>query len=113
MLATCPRPHHVIKPVETARAAVATLRDANARALRAAVLFGPERAGLENDDVACADTLVRYPLNPAHMSLNLAQAVIALDLAAVDRRFGLAAEPEPRPSVELALPLPRGDRQQI
>lgn len=78
VLATCPRPHHVIKPVETARAAVGTLRAANARALRAAVLFGPERSGLESEDIAQADTLVRYPLNPAHMSLNLAQAVMVL-----------------------------------
>ena len=37
---------------------------------------GPERAGLDNDDMACADSLIRYPLNPAFMSLNLAQAVI-------------------------------------
>ena len=48
------------------------------RGLRAAVLFGPERAGLDSDDMARADTLVRYPLNPAHMSLNLAQAVMVL-----------------------------------
>ncbi|WP_237168632.1 DUF4175 domain-containing protein [Paracoccus shandongensis] len=41
------------------------------------------------------------------------QAVIALDLAAVDRRFGLAIDPEPRQPVELALPLPRGDRHQV
>ncbi|WP_347139529.1 DUF4175 domain-containing protein [Paracoccus sp. SSK6] len=41
------------------------------------------------------------------------QAVIALDLPAVDRRFGLAIDPEPRPSVELALPLPRGDHHQV
>ena len=46
--------------------------------MRAAVLFGPERAGLDSDDMACADTLVRYPLNPEHMSLNLAQAVMIL-----------------------------------
>ena len=39
------------------------------------MLFGPERAGLDNDDMAQADTLVRYPLNPAFDSLNLAQAV--------------------------------------
>src|SRR5262249_30345555 len=38
----------------------------------------PERAGLDNDDIAQADTLVRYPLNPAFMSLNLAQAVMIL-----------------------------------
>ncbi|NUB44768.1 TIGR02302 family protein [Fertoebacter nigrum] len=34
------------------------------------------------------------------------QAVIALDLPSVDRRFGLAAEPEPREAVTLDLPLP-------
>ena len=41
------------------------------------------------------------------------QAVIALDLPSVDRRFGLAIDPEPRPLVELALPLPRGDRRTV
>jgi len=78
VFATCPRPRHVVKPLRTARAAAEDLRGANARGLRAAVLFGPERAGLDSDDMACADTLVRYPLNPAHMSLNLAQAVMIL-----------------------------------
>ncbi|MBW8268715.1 RNA methyltransferase [Caldovatus aquaticus] len=78
VLATCPRPRHVIIPVLTARAAAAELRDIAARGLRAAVLFGPERAGLTAEDLARADTLVRYPLNPAFMSLNLAQAVMVL-----------------------------------
>ena len=49
-----------------------------ARGLRAGLLFGPERAGLDNDDMAQADALVRYPLNPAFMSLNLAQAVMVM-----------------------------------
>jgi len=78
VFATCPRPRHIVVPLRTARAAAEDLREVNGRSLRAAVLFGPERAGLENEDVACADTLVRYPLNPAHMSLNLAQAVMIL-----------------------------------
>jgi len=78
VFATCPRPRHIVIPVRTARAAAEDLRAINARPLRAAVLFGPERAGLDNDDMARADTLVRYPLNPAHMSLNLAQAVMIL-----------------------------------
>jgi TrmH family RNA methyltransferase len=78
VFATCPRPRHIVVPVRTARAAAEDLREINGRGLRTAVLFGPERAGLENDDVACADTLVRYPLNPEHMSLNLAQAVMIL-----------------------------------
>jgi tRNA/rRNA methyltransferase len=78
VFATCPRPRHIVKPVLTARGAAAELREICGRDLRAGVLFGPERAGLDNDDMAQADALVRYPLNPAFMSLNLAQAVIVL-----------------------------------
>lgn len=78
VFATCPRPRHIIKPVLTARGAAAELRAIHARDLRAGVLFGPERAGLDNDDMAHADTLVRYPLNPAFMSLNLSQAVMVM-----------------------------------
>jgi tRNA/rRNA methyltransferase len=78
VFATCPRPRHIIKPVLTARGAAAELRDICSRDLRTGVLFGPERAGLDNDDMAQADMLVRYPLNPAFMSLNLAQAVMVL-----------------------------------
>ncbi len=40
------------------------------------ILFGPERAGLVNDHVALADTVLSVPLNPAFSSLNLAQAVL-------------------------------------
>jgi tRNA/rRNA methyltransferase len=78
VFATCPRPRHVIKPVLTARGAAAELHEICTRHLRAGVLFGPERAGLDNDDMAEADALVRFPLNPAFMSLNLAQAVMVL-----------------------------------
>lgn len=78
VLATCPRPRHVVIPVMTARGAASELRNVNARGLRVAVLFGPERAGLEAEDLARADTLVRYPLNPDFNSLNLAQAVMVL-----------------------------------
>jgi TrmH family RNA methyltransferase len=78
VFATCPRPRHIIKPVLTARGAAAELREICGRDLRAGLLFGPERAGLDNDDMARADALVRYPLNPAFMSLNLAQAVMVM-----------------------------------
>jgi tRNA/rRNA methyltransferase len=78
VFATCPRPRHIIKPVLTARGAAAELREISARGLRSGLLFGPERAGLDNDDMAAADALVRYPLNPAFMSLNLAQAVMVM-----------------------------------
>lgn len=40
------------------------------------VLFGPERTGLTNDDVALANAIITFPVNPAYASLNLAQAVL-------------------------------------
>ncbi|HYU94831.1 MAG TPA: RNA methyltransferase [Sphingomicrobium sp.] len=45
---------------------------------RSAVLFGPERSGLETEEVALADAIVTVPINPDFASLNLAQAVILL-----------------------------------
>ena len=41
-----------------------------------AILFGPEASGLDNDAVARADNLLRFPTNPDFSSLNLAQAVL-------------------------------------
>jgi tRNA/rRNA methyltransferase len=43
---------------------------------RVAFLFGPERAGLENDDVARANAIITVPVNPEFFSLNLAQCVL-------------------------------------
>ncbi len=90
VLATCPRPRHIIKPVLTARGAAAELRAICARELRAGLLFGPERAGLDNDDMAQAEALIRYPLNPAFMSLNLSQAVMVMAY-----EWWMADEPTP------------------
>jgi tRNA/rRNA methyltransferase len=45
---------------------------------RTAILFGPERSGLETEDVALANAIVTVPINPRFGSLNLAQAVILL-----------------------------------
>ena len=40
------------------------------------MLFGPERTGLDNDEIALADAIVTFPVDPAYGSLNLAQAVL-------------------------------------
>ena len=53
-------------------------RDMHQSGARSAILFGPERSGLESDDVALATRIVTVPINPAFGSLNLAQAVILL-----------------------------------
>ena len=78
VFATCPRPRHIVKPVLTARGAAAEMREMCQRDLKVGILFGPERAGLDNDDMAESDALVRFPLNPDFMSLNLGQAVLVM-----------------------------------
>ncbi len=72
------RPRGMITPVVTPRQAAAELRAACAQGTRAGVIFGPERSGLVNDDIALADAVLSVPLNPAFASLNLAQAVFVV-----------------------------------
>jgi tRNA/rRNA methyltransferase len=76
VVATTARPRDVVKPVLTLRRAAAGLRAAEARDEPAAILFGPERTGLENDDAVLADALVTIPTNPEFGSINLAQTVL-------------------------------------
>ncbi len=71
--ATTVRKRGVTKPVLTPEQAA---RDVPQQAGRSAFLFGPERSGLETEDVALARTIVTAPINPDFGSLNLAQAVI-------------------------------------
>jgi tRNA/rRNA methyltransferase len=71
---------------------------------RSAILFGPERSGLETDEVALANAIVTVPINPDFASLNLAQAVILL--AYEWSRRGELAQP---PAKELESPAPRGE----
>ena len=66
------------KRVMTARHAAGEMRELAGRGRRLGVLLGPEAMGLNNDNVALADVVVSIPLNPAFMSLNLAQAVFAI-----------------------------------
>ncbi len=61
----------VIDPGEMAEQIAASPR-------RSAILFGPERSGLETEEVALAKAIVTVPINPEFASLNLAQAVILL-----------------------------------
>ncbi len=70
------RPRDMIKPIVTPRQAARHMRRWLARDEQAGVLFGPERAGLNNDDVVLAEALLMVPLNPVFASLNLAHAVL-------------------------------------
>jgi tRNA/rRNA methyltransferase len=75
VLATTARAHDQAKPVLGPHQAAAYLAPHVAAGENVAVLFGRERYGLENDEVALADRIVTFPVNPAFASLNLAQAV--------------------------------------
>ena len=69
------RPRELMMPVMAPEAVGQAIAAATARS---AILFGPERAGLETDEVALANAIVTVPVNPDFGSLNLAQAVIVL-----------------------------------
>jgi TrmH family RNA methyltransferase len=60
---------------------------------RLAVVFGPEAEGLRNDELALCHVRVHIPTDPAHHSLNLAQAVLLIVYEL--RLASLAAEAEP------------------
>jgi tRNA/rRNA methyltransferase len=66
----------MVKPVSLPRAAAAELRQAIRSGARTGILFGPERTGLDNDDVVLSARILHVPANPEFSSLNLAQAVL-------------------------------------
>jgi tRNA/rRNA methyltransferase len=74
--ASTARNRFMVKSVDTPRSAAAAMRGIATDGQRFGVLFGPERTGLENDDLALADTVITVPLNPDYSSLNLAQCVL-------------------------------------
>lgn len=71
--ATTVRKRGVTKPVVTPEQAAREVHTAQGRS---AYVFGPERSGLETEDVALARAILTVPINPQFASLNLAQAVI-------------------------------------
>ncbi len=78
VFATTARDRDLTKPIFSPEAAMEKVRDLLGRGQRVAILFGPERAGLENADIARANAIVSVPVNPDFPSLNLAQAVLLL-----------------------------------
>jgi tRNA/rRNA methyltransferase len=76
LYATTARARDMVKPVVTPREAAAQMRSLAPDGTGCGILFGPERTGLDNDDVTMADAILTVPLNPAYSSLNLGQAVM-------------------------------------
>jgi tRNA/rRNA methyltransferase len=78
VFAATARAHDQAKPVVGAAEAAALTAPRIAAGEAVAVVFGRERNGLENDEVALADRILTLPVNPAFASLNLAQAVLVV-----------------------------------
>jgi tRNA/rRNA methyltransferase len=78
VLATTARAHDQAKPVVGPEDAARLMAPRIAAGETIGVLFGRERYGLENTEVALADRIVTLPVNPAFASLNLAQAVLVI-----------------------------------
>ena len=96
--ATTARERDLTKAVLSPEAAMVDARARIGSGEKVAILFGPERAGLENSDVALASALIRVPVNPAFGSLNLAQCVLLLAYEWV-RAGGVAVEARDRGEV--------------
>ncbi|WP_274427089.1 RNA methyltransferase [Chelativorans sp. YIM 93263] len=76
--ATTARPRDNFKPVREPVESAAELRARHTGGQKTGILFGRERWGLTNEEVAMADEIVTFPVNPAFASLNIAQAVLLM-----------------------------------
>jgi tRNA/rRNA methyltransferase len=82
---------------------------ASAEGERRGVLFGPERTGLNNDEVAIADSIITFPSSPAYASLNLSQAVLLCGY----EWFKAAHGDAPPPSTIPRAASPRAQREML
>jgi tRNA/rRNA methyltransferase len=87
VFATTARGRDVTREILTPQAATQRLRAASDTGLKTAILFGGERAGLDNDEISLCDALITIPTAPLPQikdseikagSLNLGQAVLLL-----------------------------------
>lgn len=95
----------VAGPVEAGR----VLRARAGGGERVGILFGRERFGLSNEEVALADEIVTFPVDPEFASLNIAQAVLLM--AYEWRKSGLASENDTPFSSPLSVPAPKASLQ--
>src|SRR5258708_3982578 len=78
LFATTARAHDQAKPVVGPEGAAREIVGHVTGGGGAGIMFGRERAGLNNEEVALANRIVTFPVNPGFASLNLAQAVLLM-----------------------------------
>lgn len=78
VFATTARPRDLTKPVFTPEQALSKAFEMSCSGLKTGIIFGPERAGLQNEDIVLANAIVTIPVNPDFASLNLGQSVLLM-----------------------------------
>src|SRR3978361_1313005 len=78
LFATTARAHDQAKPVVSPAEAAPEIVTHAAAGDGVGILFGRERYGLQNEEVALANRIITFPVNPGFASLNLAQAVLLI-----------------------------------
>ncbi|MCY4305528.1 MAG: RNA methyltransferase [Aestuariivita sp.] len=78
VFATTARSRDMIKSIYTPEQAMKITVEKLAQGEKIGILFGPERSGLENDDIMCANALISVPVNPQSPSLNLSHCVLLI-----------------------------------
>jgi len=102
VMATTARQRDMIKPVLAPVESANLIHRRIAKGQKTGILFGRERWGLENHEVALADEIVTFPVNPGFASLNIAQAVLLMSYewmrASVEENETNFSAPEPMPA---------------
>ncbi len=106
VIATTRRQRDMMKPVLGPEEGLARLIAEEAGGGRTGILFGRERTGLENHEVALADVIVTFPVDPTFASLNVAQSVLMM---AYEWRRQVTKAALPFASPERAPPASRGE----
>jgi len=106
--ATTARPRDMIKKVMTPEQAASDMHARIDRGQKVGILFGRERWGLSNDEIALADCVVMAPVDPEYASLNIAQAVLLVGsewYKPIAGSIGMGT-PEAEPAVATGLKMP-------
>jgi tRNA/rRNA methyltransferase len=78
LFATTARQRDGFKPVRSPVEAARSMRRRAVAGQKTGILFGREKYGLSNEEVAASDEIVTFPVDPAFASLNIAQAVLLM-----------------------------------
>ncbi|MEM9221150.1 MAG: RNA methyltransferase [Pseudomonadota bacterium] len=96
VIATTRRERDMTKRVLGPQEGLGELCDMAASGGSTGILFGRERWGLENEEVARANIIVSFPVDPEFASLNIAQSVLLMAYEWRRAVHGTAPSPEPQ-----------------